>query len=55
VRLSSARTNTVVEVEADDGVPRGSAALAFNVPGLLASDLIDVATAVTDIRIETVT
>ena len=54
VRLSSPRTNTVVEVEADEGVPRGSAALAFNVPGLVAGDLIDVSTPVTDIRIETV-
>ncbi|MEY2475150.1 MAG: NADH-quinone oxidoreductase subunit [Actinomycetota bacterium] len=55
VRLSSARANTVVEVKADDGVPRGSAALAFNVPGLFAGDLIDVTMPVTDIRIETVT
>ena len=54
VRLSSPRTNTVVEVEADEGVPRGSAALAFNVPGLLAGDLIDVTSPVTDVRIETV-
>jgi predicted molibdopterin-dependent oxidoreductase YjgC len=54
VRLSSPRTNTVIEVEADAGVPRGSAALAFNVPGTLAAELIDVTTPVTDVRIETV-
>ena len=54
VRLSSARYNTVVEVEADDGVPRGSASLAFNVPGVAAGDLIDASTPVTDVRIETV-
>jgi NADH-quinone oxidoreductase subunit G len=55
VRLSSARVNTVIEVEADDGVPRGSASLPFNLPGVAASELIDVTTPVTDVRIETVT
>jgi NADH-quinone oxidoreductase subunit G len=54
VRLTSARTNTVVEVKADTGIPRGSAAIAFNVPGVQAGDLIDSAAPVTDVRIETV-
>ena len=53
MRLTSARTNAEVEVEADEGVPRGSAALAFNVPGVVAGDFIDVGAPVTDVRIET--
>jgi NADH-quinone oxidoreductase subunit G len=54
VRFSSSRTNGMIEVEVDEGVPRGSAALAFNVPGIAAADLIDANSPVTDIRIETV-
>jgi NADH-quinone oxidoreductase subunit G len=54
VRLTSARTNTVIEVEADDGVPRGSASLSVNAPGTAAAELIDTGAPVTDVRIETV-
>ncbi|MEY2566207.1 MAG: NADH-quinone oxidoreductase subunit [Actinomycetota bacterium] len=54
VRLTAARTNTVIEVEADEGVPRGTASLPFNAPGAAAADLIDTGAGVTDVRIETV-
>jgi NADH-quinone oxidoreductase subunit G len=53
VRLTSQRATTVVEVEADDGVPRGSAFLPFNIGRPGAADLIDSAQPVTDVRLET--
>jgi NADH-quinone oxidoreductase subunit G len=55
VRLSSARTNLIVEVEPDAAVPRGSASLPFNSEGIPAAELIDGSSPVTDVRIETVT
>jgi predicted molibdopterin-dependent oxidoreductase YjgC len=55
VRLSSARTHMVVEVEPDAAVPRGSASLPFNLQGISAAELIDGSSPVTDVRIETVT
>ena len=54
VRVSSARTAMTLEVEADGGVPRGSASLPFNVAGEGAADLIDATAPVTDVRVETV-
>ena len=53
VRVRSPRGNFVLAVEAEPGLPRGSAALPFNaeVPG--AADLIDATGPVTDIRLET--
>ncbi|HZU72110.1 MAG TPA: NADH-quinone oxidoreductase subunit NuoG [Acidimicrobiales bacterium] len=53
VRVSSSRTSLVIEAEADPGVPRGSAWLGFNLPGLSASALIDSGQPVTDVRLET--
>jgi anaerobic selenocysteine-containing dehydrogenase len=55
VRLTAPRAGMIIEVEADDGVPRGSAFLPFNVGRPSAADLIDTGTPATDIRIETVT
>ena len=54
VRVVSARGSLVVPVEADNGVPRGSAALAFNLPGDGAGDLIDATTAITNVRLDSV-
>jgi anaerobic selenocysteine-containing dehydrogenase len=53
VRVTGARSSLTLPVVADPGLPRGSAALAFNVglPG--AADLIDATTAVTEVRVET--
>jgi anaerobic selenocysteine-containing dehydrogenase len=53
VRISSNRTTLTVDAVADAGVPRGSAAVVFNLPGSGAADLIDAAAAVTDVRVET--
>ena len=44
----------VLEVVADEGVPRGSAWLAFNPPGEGAADLVASVDGVTDVRVETV-
>jgi len=52
VRVSSARGTLVLEVAADDGVPRGSAFLAFNVASPGAADLIDATAPVTEVRME---
>jgi len=54
-KATSARGSAVFEVQADEGVPRGSAALTFNQPGeATASSLIDVIQPVTEVRVETV-
>ncbi|HWW53983.1 MAG TPA: molybdopterin-dependent oxidoreductase, partial [Acidimicrobiales bacterium] len=53
VRVSSNRTSLTLEAIADAGVPRGSAAIEFNLPGPGAADLIDSALPVTDVRVET--
>jgi NADH-quinone oxidoreductase subunit G len=54
LRLHSPRTSLVVKAVADSGVPRGSAALPFNLPNGGAGDLIDATQPVTDVRIENV-
>jgi anaerobic selenocysteine-containing dehydrogenase len=54
VRLSSSRTAVVAEARPDPGGPRGSASLPFNQPGVIAADLIDVTSPVTDVRVETI-
>ena len=41
-----------MEVWPDSRIPRGSAALAFNLPGDGAADLIDATAPITDVRIE---
>jgi NADH-quinone oxidoreductase subunit G len=53
VRISSTRTGLTMEVEADAGVPRGAAAVVFNLVGQGAGDLIDATTTITDVRVET--
>jgi anaerobic selenocysteine-containing dehydrogenase len=54
VRVVSARTTVSLPVRTDAGVAPGTAFLAFARPGSTAvSDLIDSATSVTDVRVET--
>ncbi len=53
VRLSSERGSCVVPVVGDRGIPRGAAALAVNRPGVRATELIDAASPVTELRVET--
>jgi hypothetical protein len=56
VRAISARasaTSMVLDVVADPGVPRGSAALLFGLPGNGPADLIEAAAPVVDVRLET--
>ncbi|MEP6659939.1 MAG: NADH-quinone oxidoreductase subunit NuoG [Acidimicrobiales bacterium] len=53
VRVSSARTNIMLAAERDDSVPRGSAWIAFNQPDAAIAELIDLSSAVTDVRVET--
>jgi NADH-quinone oxidoreductase subunit G len=54
VRAISPRASLVLDVEADAGVARGTAAIVFNLPGDGAAELIDATGPVTDIRLETV-
>jgi len=55
VNVSSSRASATIEVEAEDGLPRGSASLTFNGPGdANAGDLIDATEPVTALRVETV-
>jgi len=54
VKVTSARASFVVRAVSHPGVPKGVAVLPFNQPGPTANDLIDAATPVTDIRVETV-
>ena len=53
VRVTSTRGSLTFEAVADGGVPKGSAALLFNVLPHSAGDLIDIAAPVTDVRVET--
>jgi NADH-quinone oxidoreductase subunit G len=56
VRVRSARGALTLDALADDGVPPGVVAVAFNLDGddgAGASSLVDVTTAVTDVRLET--
>jgi anaerobic selenocysteine-containing dehydrogenase len=56
VRVISARssaTSMVLDVVADDGVPRGSAALVFGLPGPGPAELIEATSPVVDVRLET--
>ena len=54
VRVRSGHGSFVIEVVAHGGVPRGSAALPFNLEGQSAGELIDASGPVTDVRLETV-
>jgi NADH-quinone oxidoreductase subunit G len=53
VRVTSSRTSLNLGVVADERVPRGVAALAFNQLGAAAGELIDVTAPITDVRVET--
>lgn len=52
VRVKSPRGSINVEIRIDNGIPRGSAAIAVNQPGVPVSELIDASERVTDVRIE---
>ncbi|HEX3540518.1 MAG TPA: NADH-quinone oxidoreductase subunit NuoG [Acidimicrobiales bacterium] len=54
VKAISARGSLLLEVVADAGVPRGSVAIGFNLPGDSAGDLIDATAAVTNVRLDSV-
>jgi len=53
VRVTSPRASLVLPVASDDGVPRGSAFLTYNLGAEGAADLLDAAAIVTDVRVET--
>ena len=53
VRLTGARATITLPARADAGVPRGSAALAFNLGAPGAADVIDATVAITEVRVET--
>jgi NADH-quinone oxidoreductase subunit G len=52
VKIESARGHLLAPVAADAGVPAGSAAIPFSVPGWAANVLVDGTAAVTDVRVE---
>ncbi|SRR5579875_1273140 len=54
VRVVTPGASLVLEAVVDPGIPRGSAALAFNLEGEGAADLIDATKPVTDVRLETI-
>jgi NADH-quinone oxidoreductase subunit G len=53
VRIRSSRADLRIEIHADPGVPRGSAAVHLNQPGFDTASLIDASQRVTDVRVET--
>ena len=53
VRVTSSRAALVLDTVADDAIPRGSAWVAYNQPNIAIAELLDVAAAVTDVRVET--
>jgi NADH-quinone oxidoreductase subunit G len=52
VRVSSTRTALVLDARIDDGVPRGSAWVAYAQPNAPVSELIDITDLVTTVRVE---
>jgi anaerobic selenocysteine-containing dehydrogenase len=52
-KVISSRTTFLVDAVADPAVARGVVALAFNLNGARAADLIDATATVTDVRVET--
>jgi predicted molibdopterin-dependent oxidoreductase YjgC len=55
VKVTSSRGSQLVAIEPDAGVPAGVARLDFSADGLGAAALIDANTAITDLRVETIT
>ncbi len=53
VRMQTSRATLTAEIAADAGVPRGSASVVFNQPGLHVAALIDASQPVTVVRVET--
>jgi predicted molibdopterin-dependent oxidoreductase YjgC len=53
VRVTSPRASLTLPVASDDGVPRGSAFLTYNLGTEGAADLLDADAIVTDVRVET--
>jgi anaerobic selenocysteine-containing dehydrogenase len=54
IKIVSPRGSLVLPVDADAAIPRGSAALGFNLTGESAGDLIDATAAVTNVRLDSV-
>ena len=52
VTVTSPKASVSLDVELDDGVPRGCAAVRWNQPDSAVADLIDATARVTDVRIE---
>jgi anaerobic selenocysteine-containing dehydrogenase len=56
VRVRSSRASLVLDAVADDGIPRGTAEIGFNLDagdGAGASSLVDASQPVADVRLET--
>ena len=53
VRVTGARTSIVLPIRADDGVHRGTVWAAWNQPGSGVAELIDSASVVNDVKVET--
>jgi hypothetical protein len=51
--MQTSRATLTAEIAADAGVPRGSASVVFNQPGLHVAALIDASQPVTVVRVET--
>ncbi|MFZ4812578.1 MAG: molybdopterin dinucleotide binding domain-containing protein, partial [Ilumatobacteraceae bacterium] len=52
VKVSSAKASVVLRVEPDTSVLRGTVWVAFNQPGGVVGELIDIDATITDVRIE---
>ena len=52
VRVKTPKGQAMVEVQVDDGVPRGAAAAYVNQPGLDVTALLDATARVTDLRVD---
>ncbi|MET0803169.1 MAG: molybdopterin dinucleotide binding domain-containing protein, partial [Acidimicrobiales bacterium] len=53
VKVKNGERAIALEAQIDAGVPRGSAWVAFNQPGVAVAELIDVTAPVTDIQVDT--
>ena len=53
MKVTSTRGSRVFTVETDAGVPAGVAQIEFSADGAGAAELIDAATVITDLRVET--
>ena len=52
VRIVAAKGAVVLTLAADERVPRGSLQVPFNVPGASITDIVDIAAAAVDVRVE---